>query len=174
MIPPGRHRGRRGSVNVREVLNGIFYVLWTGCQWKALRKDLPPKSTASPVWNGGALHLSSQMQGSAALARASRSDRTSAPLSRCFPALGGWYSKKMPGNGCEGAPSSAKATTLAAELETRTANAAADPVDHQSAPWTRASLRRFLNAPDMRAVATRNSCASKVAPSKCHKYQSSQ
>src|SRR5881394_3238812 len=32
MIPPGRHGGRRRSVNVREVLNGIFYVLWTGCQ----------------------------------------------------------------------------------------------------------------------------------------------
>ena len=42
MIPPGRHGGRRRSVNVREVLNGIFYVLWTGCQWKALPKDLPP------------------------------------------------------------------------------------------------------------------------------------
>ena len=41
MIPPGRHGGRRRSVNVREVLNGIFYVLWTGCQWKALPKDLP-------------------------------------------------------------------------------------------------------------------------------------
>jgi transposase len=34
-------------VNVREVLNAIFYVLWTGCQWKALPKDLPPRST---VW----------------------------------------------------------------------------------------------------------------------------
>src|SRR5271170_7412180 len=45
MIPPARHGGRRRSVNVREVLNGIFYVLWTGCQWKALPKDLPPKST---------------------------------------------------------------------------------------------------------------------------------
>ena len=39
MIPPGRHGGRKRSVNVREVLNGIFYVLWTGCQWKALPKD---------------------------------------------------------------------------------------------------------------------------------------
>ena len=39
MIPPGRHGGRRRSVNVREVLNGIFYVLWTGCQWKALPRD---------------------------------------------------------------------------------------------------------------------------------------
>jgi transposase len=36
MIPPARHKGRKRSVNVREVLNGIFYVLWTGCQWKAL------------------------------------------------------------------------------------------------------------------------------------------
>ena len=33
------------DVNVREVLNAIFYVLSTGCQWKALPKDLPPKST---------------------------------------------------------------------------------------------------------------------------------
>ena len=55
MIPPGRHGGRRRSVNVREVLNGIFYVLWTGCQWKALPKDLPPKSTVHDyleLWNG--------------------------------------------------------------------------------------------------------------------------
>src|ERR1700752_4128391 len=45
MIPPARHGGRPRDVNVREVLNGIFYVLWTGCQWKASPKDLPPKST---------------------------------------------------------------------------------------------------------------------------------
>src|SRR4051795_11398222 len=44
--PPARRGGRRRSVNVREVLNAIFYVLATGCQWKALPKDLPPKSTA--------------------------------------------------------------------------------------------------------------------------------
>src|SRR5213075_719151 len=31
----------------REILKGIFYVLSTGCQWQALPKDLPPKST---VW----------------------------------------------------------------------------------------------------------------------------
>lgn len=46
MIPPGRRGGRRRSVDVREVLNAIFYVLSTGCQWKAMPKDLPPKSTA--------------------------------------------------------------------------------------------------------------------------------
>ena len=46
LIPPARRGGRRRTVNVREVLNAIFYVLSTGCQWNALPKDLPPKSTA--------------------------------------------------------------------------------------------------------------------------------
>lgn len=44
-IPPGRRGGRKRSVDVREILNAIFYVLTTGCQWQALPKDLPPKST---------------------------------------------------------------------------------------------------------------------------------
>jgi len=50
-------------VNLREVLNAIFYVLATGCQWQALPKDLPPKSTAhhyfaSWDWDGalGRIH----------------------------------------------------------------------------------------------------------------------
>jgi transposase len=46
MIPPAKRGGRPRDVNVREVLNAIFYVLSTGCQWKALPKDMPPKSTA--------------------------------------------------------------------------------------------------------------------------------
>jgi putative transposase len=46
MIPPAKRGGRRREVNVREVLNAVFYVLSTGCQWQALPKDLPPKSTA--------------------------------------------------------------------------------------------------------------------------------
>jgi len=46
LIPPAKHGGRHREVNVREVLNAIFYVLSTGCQWQALPKDLPPKSTA--------------------------------------------------------------------------------------------------------------------------------
>ena len=45
MIPPAKRGGRKRSVDVREVLNGIFTVLSTGCQWNALPKDLPPKST---------------------------------------------------------------------------------------------------------------------------------
>jgi transposase len=57
MIPPAKRGGRERTVDVREVLNAIFYVLATGCQWKALPKDLPPKSTAHSYfmlweWNG--------------------------------------------------------------------------------------------------------------------------
>jgi transposase len=46
MIPPAKRGGRPRDVDVREVLNAILYVLSTGCQWQALPKDLPPKSTA--------------------------------------------------------------------------------------------------------------------------------
>ncbi len=45
LIPPAKRGGRRREVDVREVMNGVLYVLETGCQWRALPKDLPPKST---------------------------------------------------------------------------------------------------------------------------------
>ncbi|MCV5232232.1 transposase, partial [Escherichia coli] len=48
LIPPAKRGGRPRTVNVREVLNAIFYVLSTGCQWTALPKDLLPRST---VWD---------------------------------------------------------------------------------------------------------------------------
>jgi transposase len=38
LIPPAKRGGRPRDVNVREVLNGILYVLATGCQWRALPK----------------------------------------------------------------------------------------------------------------------------------------
>jgi transposase len=45
LIPPAKRGGNRRHVNVREVVNGIMYVLSTGCQWRAVPKDLPPRST---------------------------------------------------------------------------------------------------------------------------------
>src|SRR5882762_11928367 len=45
LIPPARRGGRKRSVNIREVFNGVMYVLSTGCQWRAIPKDLPPRST---------------------------------------------------------------------------------------------------------------------------------
>jgi transposase len=45
MIPPAKRGGDKRTVKVREVVNGLLYVLSTGCQWRAMPKDLPPKST---------------------------------------------------------------------------------------------------------------------------------
>jgi len=43
LVEPFFKPGRR--VDRREVLNAILYVLTTGCQWRQLPKDFPPKST---------------------------------------------------------------------------------------------------------------------------------
>ena len=45
LIPPAKRGGNKRHVNIREVLNGIMYVLSTGCQWRYIPKDLPPRST---------------------------------------------------------------------------------------------------------------------------------
>src|SRR2546430_4556628 len=45
VIPPAKPGGNKRTVDVREVMNGVMYVLSTGCQWRALPKDLAPKST---------------------------------------------------------------------------------------------------------------------------------
>lgn len=49
LIPPGKAdqggRGRQRSVNIREILNAIFYWADNGCKWDALPHDLPPRST---------------------------------------------------------------------------------------------------------------------------------
>jgi transposase len=45
LIAPAKRGGNRRRVDVREVMNGIMYVLSTGCQWRAVPKDLPPRST---------------------------------------------------------------------------------------------------------------------------------
>ena len=45
MVPPARPGGRPRSTDMREVINSIFYIASTGCQWRALPKDFPPMST---------------------------------------------------------------------------------------------------------------------------------
>ncbi len=45
LIPPGKRGGGKRTVVMREVMNGVMYVLSTGCQWRAIPKDLPPRST---------------------------------------------------------------------------------------------------------------------------------
>jgi len=54
LIPKPKKGGRKRSVNIRYVLNAIFYILKTGCQWNMLPKDFPPKSTVHEYfsqWN---------------------------------------------------------------------------------------------------------------------------
>ncbi len=46
--------GGKRRVDLREVVNGVMYILSTGCQWRYLPKDLPPKSTVHDylsLWN---------------------------------------------------------------------------------------------------------------------------
>ena len=45
LIPPARRGGNKRHVDVREVMNGIVYILSAGCQWRAIPKDPPPRST---------------------------------------------------------------------------------------------------------------------------------
>ena len=45
LIPPAKTGGRSRSVNMREIVNAIFYVLRSGCAWRMLPHDLPPWQT---------------------------------------------------------------------------------------------------------------------------------
>ena len=45
LIPPAKRGGRKREVDARDVVDGIMYVLSTGCQWRYIPKDLPPRST---------------------------------------------------------------------------------------------------------------------------------
>ena len=45
LIPPAKKGGYPRTVNMREIINGMFYVLKTGCSWEMLPHDLPSSST---------------------------------------------------------------------------------------------------------------------------------
>ena len=42
LIPPAEPGGRPRTVDLREVLNGIVYLLRTGGSWRTVPHDLPP------------------------------------------------------------------------------------------------------------------------------------
>ena len=44
-IPPPKPGGRHRSVDLREVMNGILYLVRTGCSWRQLPHDFPPWGT---------------------------------------------------------------------------------------------------------------------------------
>lgn len=45
VLPKPKGFGHPVEVDFREILNGIFYVQRTGCQWEMMPHDLPPYST---------------------------------------------------------------------------------------------------------------------------------
>jgi transposase len=47
LIPRAKPGGNKRTVDVRAVVNGLLYILSSGCQWAALPKDLPPRSTVN-------------------------------------------------------------------------------------------------------------------------------
>jgi putative transposase len=45
LIPPARPGGRPRSTDIRNLLDGLFYLVRTGCQWRHL-----PPPPAFPPW----------------------------------------------------------------------------------------------------------------------------
>ena len=59
LLPKPKRMGRPREVDLRVVMNAVLYILATGCQWRALPKDLPPFTTVqyyfyswrdTPLW----------------------------------------------------------------------------------------------------------------------------
>jgi transposase len=80
LIPPAKRGGNKRTVNLREVVNGLMYVLSTGCQWRAIPKDLPPRSTVRDyfdLWSGTERSIASMTRftSSAASNRSARQAR---------------------------------------------------------------------------------------------------
>jgi len=46
LLPAAKTGGRPRTVDMREVINAILYVLRSGCTWRMVPHDLPPWSTA--------------------------------------------------------------------------------------------------------------------------------
>ena len=51
-VPLARRGGSKRTANVREVVNGLMYILGSGCQWRAIPKDLPLRRIAvhESIW----------------------------------------------------------------------------------------------------------------------------
>jgi transposase len=45
LLPPPRRLGRPRRHDLRAIVDAILYLLWTGCQWRALPREFPPRST---------------------------------------------------------------------------------------------------------------------------------
>jgi transposase len=53
LIPPAKRGGGKRRTDMRAVMNGVMYILSTGCQWRYIPKDFPPRSTLHDYLPGG-------------------------------------------------------------------------------------------------------------------------
>lgn len=51
LLPPAKHGGRPRTVNLRLIVNTIFYLNKTGCQWRMLPNDLAKRSSTHAYFN---------------------------------------------------------------------------------------------------------------------------
>src|SRR6201987_3819363 len=59
-LPPAPKRGRPGTTPIRAVVDAIFYLAQTGCQWRLLPKEFPPYTTVQGyfyAWRAGEVWL---------------------------------------------------------------------------------------------------------------------
>jgi transposase len=86
LIPAAKRGRNKRSVVVRDVVNGVMFILSTGCQWASLPKELPPRSTVNDYfchwdWDGTlerihhALHVRCWRRGGGITARCGRTPR---------------------------------------------------------------------------------------------------
>lgn len=45
LLPPAKAGGRPRSVDMRAILNGILYLVRSGCAWRMLPREFPPWGT---------------------------------------------------------------------------------------------------------------------------------
>jgi transposase len=45
LLPPAKTGGRPRNTDLRQVMNGILYLVRTGCSWRMLPHDFPPWPT---------------------------------------------------------------------------------------------------------------------------------
>jgi putative transposase len=52
MLPPAKPGGRPRTTDLRDVLDALFHVLRTGCQWRHLPSTYPPWQSVYGYWRG--------------------------------------------------------------------------------------------------------------------------
>lgn len=50
LMPPEKFGGRPRTVEIREILNAVFYILRAGCAWRLLPHDFPKWKTVYHYW----------------------------------------------------------------------------------------------------------------------------